>query len=86
VHDHHTRWNDDGTVNRIHNVLRGQVRVREGRHRQPSPAIVDSQSVRAAEKVTRTSRGYDAGKNHNGRKRHIAGRVLFHAAARGLDL
>lgn len=72
VHDYHTRWNGDGTVNRIHNALREQVRASEGRHRQPTAAIIDSQSVRAAETVARTSRGYDAGKNVNGRKRHIA--------------
>ena len=72
VHDYHTQWSTDGTVNRIHNALRDQVRTHEGRHRQPSAAIVDSQSVRAAETVARTSRGYHAGKNVNGRKRHIA--------------
>ncbi|MEO3746575.1 IS5 family transposase [Plantactinospora sp. B5E13] len=44
----------------------------EGRHRQPTAALVDSQSVRAAETVGRASRGYDAGKKTNGRKRHIA--------------
>ncbi|WP_425518062.1 transposase [Polymorphospora rubra] len=32
---------------------------------------MDSQSVRAADTVARTSRGYDAGKKVNGRKRHI---------------
>jgi transposase len=72
VHDYHTRWSDDGTVNRIHNALREQVRIHEGRHRQPTAAIIDSQSVRAAETVAKSSRGYDAGKNVNGRKRHIA--------------
>ncbi|GAA4720908.1 IS5 family transposase [Phytohabitans rumicis] len=44
----------------------------QGRDRQPTAAIVDSQTVRAAETVGRTSRGYDAGKKTNGRKRHIA--------------
>ncbi len=62
----------DGTVSRIHNALREQVRTAEGRQAQPSAAIIDSQSVRAAETVARCSRGYDAGKNVNGRKRHIA--------------
>jgi len=32
---------------------------------------VDSQTLRGAETVPRTSRGYDAGKKANGRKRHI---------------
>jgi len=47
------------------------VRHAAGR-RRPSAAIVDSQSVRAAETVARAQRGYDAGKKVNGRKRHIA--------------
>jgi putative transposase len=72
VHDYHTRWAADGTVNRIHNALREQVRTVEGRNPDPSAALVDSQSVRAAESVTATGRGYDAGKKINGRKRHIA--------------
>jgi putative transposase len=72
VYDYHRRWSGDGTVNRIHNALREQVRAAEGRQPDPSAAIVDSQSVRAAETVPAGSRGYDAGKNVNGRKRHIA--------------
>lgn len=72
VYDYHRQWVTDGTVNRIHNALREQIRVNEGRHAQPSAAIIDSQSVRAAETVPAASRGYDAGKNVNGRKRHIA--------------
>ena len=39
---------------------------------QPSAAIVDSQSVKAAETVGAGTRGFDAGKKINGRKRHIA--------------
>lgn len=72
VYDYHARWTADGTLNRLHNALRDQVRLLEGRHREPSAAIVDSQSVRAADTVGHASRGYDAGKKVNGRKRHIA--------------
>jgi transposase len=72
VHDYHTRWATDGTVNRIHNALPEQVRIAEGRDPDPSAALIDSQSVKAAESVTTTSRGYDAGKKINGRERHIA--------------
>jgi Transposase DDE domain len=43
-----------------------------GRKATPTAAIIDSQSVKAAEEVARSSRGYDAGKKINGRKRHIA--------------
>src|SRR5512144_655079 len=36
-----------------------------------SAAIVDAQSVKGADTVGRATRGYDAGKKVNGRKRHI---------------
>lgn len=66
------RWRDDGTWVRIHDALRDQVRVRAGRRATPTAAVIDSQSVRAAATVSRASRGFDAGKKVNGRKRHIA--------------
>jgi putative transposase len=72
VYDYHARWSSDGTINHLHNTLREQVRAAAGREAEPSAAIIDSQSVRAAETVARASRGYDAGKKVNGRKRHIA--------------
>ena len=73
VYHYFKTWTSDGTLNRCHNALRDQVRHRvEGRHRQPTAALVDSQSLRAAETVARPHRGYDAGKHVNGRKRHIA--------------
>ena len=65
-------WQASGATAAMHNELREQVRTAAGRHRDPSAAIVDSQSVRAAETVARDQRGYDAGKKINGRKRHIA--------------
>ncbi|HST90891.1 MAG TPA: IS5 family transposase [Brevundimonas sp.] len=73
VYHYFQRWTADGTLTRMHNHLREQVREHvEGRARQPTAALIDSQSVRAAETVARPSRGYDAGKRVNGRKRHIA--------------
>ena len=47
-----------------------------GRGPQPTAAIIDSQSVRAADTVGKASRGYDAAKKTAGRKRHIAVDVL----------
>ncbi|KPI20969.1 transposase IS4 family protein [Actinobacteria bacterium OK006] len=49
------------------------VRIRTGKGRCPHPVtlIVDSQSVKGASTVGRDSRGYDAAKKINGRKRHI---------------
>jgi transposase len=66
------KWAADGTLQQLHDVLREQVRVQAGRNPTPSAAIVDSQSVRAADTVPRASRGWDAGKKVNGRKRHLA--------------
>jgi len=43
-------WRHDGIWDRIHNKLRDDLRVAEGRHRQPSAAILDSQSVKTTEK------------------------------------
>lgn len=66
------RWVRAGVWQRIHDALRDRSRVRDGRHPLPSAAIIDSQSVQGADTVPRSSRGYDAGKKTNGRKRHIA--------------
>src|SRR6266487_5081243 len=65
-------WRANGTLDRVHDALRDQVRVAAGRTPAPSAAIIDSQSVRAADTVPRASRGFDAAKKVNGRKRHIA--------------
>jgi transposase len=72
VYHYFRTWTRDGTLTRLHDGLRVQVRQAEGRAADPTAAAADSQSVRGAETVTRASRGYDAGKNVNGRKRHIA--------------
>ncbi len=71
VYHYFRAWTRDGTLTRLHTGLRDQVRAVEGRDTQPTAAIIDSQSVRAAETVARTGRGYDANKKINGRKRHI---------------
>jgi transposase len=71
VKHYFTVWTHDGTLTRLHNSLREQVRQVEGRNRDPSAALVDSQTLRGAETVGRSSRGYDGGKKANGRKRHI---------------
>ncbi len=65
------RWAEDGTTDRIHDALRDAVRDADGRDPMASAGIVDSQSVKGADTVGKESRGYDAGKKINGRKRHI---------------
>lgn len=72
VYHYFRKWNRDGTLNRMHNGLREQVRLAEGRQAEPSAASLDSQTVRAAETVAKTRRGFDGGKKLNGTKRHIA--------------
>ena len=39
---------------------------------RPTAAVIDSQSVKAADTVPKASRGWDNAKKVNGRKRHIA--------------
>jgi transposase len=43
-------WKKDGTLDRLHDGLRGDLRQAEGRQRQPSAAVLDSQSVKTTEK------------------------------------
>src|SRR4051812_29623535 len=43
-------WKKDGTLDRLHEELRGDLRVAEGHQRQPSAAVIDSQSVKTTEK------------------------------------
>jgi transposase len=66
------RWARAGAWQQIHDALRDQTRVHQGRHPLPTAAVIDSQSVRGADTVATRSRGYDAGKKINGRKRHLA--------------
>jgi transposase len=71
VYWYFVRWHDEGTVARIHDALRDQVRHAEGRDPHPTAALIDSQSIRTADTVPAHSRGYDAGKKVKGRKRFI---------------
>jgi len=65
-------WEKSGATESMHAGLREQCRVAAGRRPRPTAAVIDSQSVKAAETVARSGRGFDAGKKINGRKRHIA--------------
>jgi transposase len=50
VYDYFDLWTYDGTLDRIHHALYQQCREREQRGASPSAAIIDSQSVKSAEK------------------------------------
>jgi transposase len=65
------QWKARGVTDRMMQELREQIRIAEGRDPQPSAGVIDSQSVKGADTVGRDSRGYDAGKKVNGRKRFI---------------
>ena len=62
-----SRWRDAGLFARINHRLIIADRERVGREASPSPAVLDSQSVKTTE--SGGPRGYDAGKKVKGRKR-----------------
>lgn len=71
VYWYFTRWEDAGVTEKLLAALRIKARIAQGREPEPSAGVLDSQSVKGADTVGRDSRGYDAGKKINGRKRFI---------------
>jgi putative transposase len=63
------RWRSDGTLDRIHDLLRKKVRTLEKPYRPRTSASVDSQSVDTTSGGE--ERGRDNAKNVEGRKRHV---------------
>jgi transposase len=55
VYYYYRTWRRDGTLQKIHDALRQKVRVQAGRKSSPSAAIIDSQSVKTAEKGGRVA-------------------------------
>ena len=50
LNDYFRRWDDDGTLDRLHYALYVQCRELAGRNASPTAAVIDSQSVKSAEK------------------------------------
>jgi transposase len=50
IYDYFQRWVEDRTLDRLHNALYELCRDLSGRETSPTAAIIDSQSVKSAEK------------------------------------
>lgn len=70
VYTYFRNWRKDGTWLKIHDTLRDCTRMEIGRHKSPSEAIIDSQSVKSAAGVHEEV-GFDGGKLIKGRKRFL---------------
>jgi putative transposase len=70
VYYHFYKWRRDGRLRRAHDRLREALRKAEGRDRNPSGAVIDSQAIKGTG-VGGPERGYDGAKRLSGRKRHL---------------
>ncbi|MEU8326560.1 IS5 family transposase [Nonomuraea sp. NPDC048881] len=71
VYRYFQQWEQAGVTEALLRELRIKARRQDGRDDEPSAGIIDSRSVKDADTVGRDSRGHDAGKTVNGRKRFI---------------
>ena len=72
-------WRDNGLLVEINRKLVALAREMEGRARQPTAGVIDSQSVKTSENGGVS--GFDAGKRIKGRKRHIMTDTCGHLIA-----
>ncbi|HEV2041581.1 MAG TPA: IS5 family transposase [Casimicrobiaceae bacterium] len=73
VNDYFCLWSYDGTLENIHHALYVKCREQADRDISPTACILDSQSVKSAEKggPRIDPHGFDAGKLIKGKKRHV---------------
>lgn len=77
VYTYFRNWRKDGTWLLIHDTLRDWTRIEMERHKSPSEAIIDSQSVKSAAMVSRDV-GFDGGKNIiNNFHSHVRQRLII---------
>lgn len=50
VYYYFKNFRQDGTWERVHDLIRKRVRVKHGKRQQPSAGVIDSQSVKTTEK------------------------------------
>ena len=84
VYGIYQRWNRCGGTRALHDALRGLACRAAGCTAEPTAAVINSRSVRAAATVPQIQLGWDQAKKVNGRKRDIAidtGRLLLEVVA-----
>jgi transposase len=63
VYGYYQQWNATGVTIAVHHALHSQARQAAGRKAEPTAAVIDSQSVRAAPTVPKASGKLVPGRN-----------------------
>lgn len=75
VYRYFRRWDSAAFWDQVHDLLRGLVRVQDGRSPEPTVGIIDSRTMRSSAQAL-DGIGYDGGKKMKGRKTHIMADAL----------